>query len=121
MGRLAQRLERPVYTRKVVRSNRTLPTSRDSLGGDVVQPGLERCPVTAEVAGSNPVVPAISFKAPQSNAIAFETGVEARTSPAAKCLENLSNSVYDGLRLLARNVVTAAFDDCELSLSRELG
>ena len=27
-GRLAQRLERPVYTRKVVRSNRTLPTSR---------------------------------------------------------------------------------------------
>jgi hypothetical protein len=26
-GRLAQRLEHPVYTRKVVRSNRTLPTN----------------------------------------------------------------------------------------------
>jgi hypothetical protein len=27
-GRLAQRLERSVYTRKVVRSNRTVPTIR---------------------------------------------------------------------------------------------
>src|SRR5713101_2885990 len=37
-GRLAQRLEHPVYTRKVVRSNRTLPTIRAKYpSGDVVQ------------------------------------------------------------------------------------
>jgi hypothetical protein len=40
-GRLAQRLERSVYTRKVVRSNRTVPTIcaqyRTTLSGDVVQ------------------------------------------------------------------------------------
>src|SRR5947209_5017834 len=36
-GRLAQRLERPVYTRKVVRSNRTLPTSNKPSSGAVVQ------------------------------------------------------------------------------------
>src|SRR5437870_12452561 len=36
-GRLAQRLERPVYTRKVVRSNRTLPTSNKPSCGAVVQ------------------------------------------------------------------------------------
>ena len=34
-GRLAQRSERPVYTRKVVRSNRTLPTSRTTSGAVV--------------------------------------------------------------------------------------
>jgi hypothetical protein len=41
VGRLAQRLERSVYTRKVVRSNRTVPTirvqHRITLSGDVVQ------------------------------------------------------------------------------------
>ncbi len=41
VGRLAQRLERSVYTRKVVRSNRTVPTIRAqhriTLSGDVVQ------------------------------------------------------------------------------------
>jgi hypothetical protein len=41
VGRLAQRLERSVYTRKVVRSNRTVPTIcaqyRITLSGDVVQ------------------------------------------------------------------------------------
>src|ERR1017187_8703581 len=36
-GRLAQRLEHPVYTRKVVRSNRTSPTIRCTYRGDVVQ------------------------------------------------------------------------------------
>ena len=35
MGRLAQRLERPVYTRKVECSNHSLPTINQS--GDVVQ------------------------------------------------------------------------------------
>src|SRR5213080_384128 len=41
VGRLAQRLERSVYTRKVVRSNRTVPTIRElhrfTFSGDVVQ------------------------------------------------------------------------------------
>src|SRR5580704_11447903 len=41
VGRLAQRLERSVYTRKVVRSNRTVPTiraqNRITLSGDVAQ------------------------------------------------------------------------------------
>ena len=41
VGRLAQRLERSVYTRKVVRSNRTVPTIRElhrfTHRGDVVQ------------------------------------------------------------------------------------
>src|ERR1022692_283125 len=36
-GRLAQRLENPVYTRKVVRSNRTSPPIRCPYRGDVVQ------------------------------------------------------------------------------------
>jgi hypothetical protein len=36
-GRLAQRLEHPVYTRKVVRSNRTSPTICGTHRGDVVQ------------------------------------------------------------------------------------
>src|SRR5437016_6350841 len=57
VGRLAQRLERSVYTRKVVRSNRTVPTIRElhrfTHRGDVVQlvrtlpcPWLESCTVT---------------------------------------------------------------------------
>jgi hypothetical protein len=38
VGRLAQRLEHSAYTRKVVRSNRTLPTTSDiHPSGDVVQ------------------------------------------------------------------------------------
>jgi hypothetical protein len=56
VGRLAQRLEHSVYTRKVVRSNRTLPTIRENhLRGDVVQlvrtlpsTWLESYTVTAE-------------------------------------------------------------------------
>jgi hypothetical protein len=36
-GRLAQRLERPVYTRKVLRSNRRSPTIWSAYRGDVVQ------------------------------------------------------------------------------------
>jgi hypothetical protein len=36
-GRLAQRLEHPVYTRKVLRSNRRSPTIRHAWRGDVVQ------------------------------------------------------------------------------------
>ena len=34
IGRLAQRLERSVYTRKVVRSNRTVPTMLSSVFSD---------------------------------------------------------------------------------------
>ncbi len=59
MGRLAQRSERPVYTRKVAGSNPALPTR--SLERGRSSAGLERCPVTAEVAGSSPVVPANPF------------------------------------------------------------
>jgi hypothetical protein len=61
-GRLAQRLEHSVYTRKVVRSNRTLPTIRENhFSGDVVQlvrtrRWLESYTVTAEPQSQLPFI-----------------------------------------------------------------